>query len=106
MASSLSSVYYTALSVLCIQGISTGKYHAGVLTNCEDCQKAIFDAGRTSGDLNFPLPFCPELHFSEFKSSVADMKNSVAVSEMGDLVQLESRMDILVPVTCGYEPLL
>jgi probable aminopeptidase NPEPL1 len=59
------------------QGISTGKYHAGILSNCEDCQKAIFEAGRTCGDLNFPLPYCPELHFREFDSAVADMKNSV-----------------------------
>lgn len=26
-----------------------------------------------------PLVYCPELHFSEFTSAVADMKNSVAV---------------------------
>ena len=37
-------------------------------------------AGVVSGDLLHPLPFTPELHFSEFASAVADMKNSVAVS--------------------------
>ncbi len=63
-----------------LQGISTGRYHAGILTNSEECEKAVFEAGRTSGDLNFPLPYCPELHFSEFASAMADMKNSVAVS--------------------------
>ena len=26
-----------------------------------------------------PMPYCPELHFSEFSSAVADMKNSVQV---------------------------
>ena len=67
--------------MLCSQGISTGKYHAAILSNCEDCQKAIFDAGRTCGDLNFPLPYCPELHFREFDSPVADMKNSVMVNQ-------------------------
>jgi len=67
-----------------------GRYHAGVLSNCEDCQKAVFDAGRTCGDLNFPLPYCPELHFSEFNSSVADMKNSVAVSACHQTVVLET----------------
>ena len=78
----------TCERVICIhatytcQGISTGKYHAAVLTNCEDCSKAVFDAGRTCGDLTFPLPYCPELHFPEFNSAVADMKNSVAVSHM------------------------
>lgn len=35
-------------------------------------------AGQISGDLVFPIPYCPELHFSEFASAVADMKNSVA----------------------------
>lgn len=35
-------------------------------------------AGQISGDLVFPIPYCPELHFSEFSSAVADMKNSVA----------------------------
>ena len=56
-------------------------------------------AGRSSGDLSFPVVYCPEvsslhtsvvvengaspnyflfqLHFSEFTSAVADMKNSV-----------------------------
>lgn len=37
------------------------------------------EAGRISGDLLFPIVYSPELHFSEFASSVADMKNSVAV---------------------------
>ena len=41
---------------------------------------ALQEAGRTSGDLTFPLPYSPELHFGEFKSVVADMKNAIAVS--------------------------
>ena len=28
----------------------------------------------------FPIPYCPEFHFTEFASAVADMKNSVQVS--------------------------
>ncbi len=35
-------------------------------------------AGRKCGALVHPLVYCPELHFSEFTSAVADMKNSVA----------------------------
>ena len=62
------------------QGIATGKYHAAVLCNTEEGEKAAVEAGRSSGDMTFPLPYCPELHFSEFNSVVADMKNSVAVS--------------------------
>ncbi|KAJ9586400.1 hypothetical protein L9F63_019952, partial [Diploptera punctata] len=60
------------------QGISTGKYHGAVLTNSEEWEEASVMASRVSGDLLFPIPYCPELHFSEFASAVADMKNSVA----------------------------
>uniref|UniRef100_A0A3P9HYU8 Aminopeptidase like 1 n=1 Tax=Oryzias latipes TaxID=8090 RepID=A0A3P9HYU8_ORYLA len=63
------------------QGISTGKYHAAVMTNSEQWEVACVRAGRSSGDLAHPLVFCPELHFSEFTSAVADMKNSVADRE-------------------------
>ncbi|KAK7481689.1 hypothetical protein BaRGS_00027062 [Batillaria attramentaria] len=60
------------------QGIATGKYHAGVVTNSEDMELACVRAGQNSGDLVHPLPYTPELHFSEFASVMADMKNSVA----------------------------
>lgn len=63
-----------------VQGIATGKYHAAVLTNNEEWETKAIEAGRSSGDLLSPIVYCPELHFSEFASSVADMKNSVAVS--------------------------
>lgn len=39
-------------------------------------------AGRACGDLVFPVPFSPELHFSEFNSVLADMKNSVQVRKI------------------------
>ena len=42
-------------------------------------ERGCMSAGRTCGDLVFPIPYCPELHFSEFHSVVADMKNSVKV---------------------------
>lgn len=61
------------------QGIATGKYHAAVLTNSAEWEAACVKAGRRCGDLVHPLVYCPELHFSEFTSAVADMKNSVAV---------------------------
>ncbi|KAJ1123113.1 hypothetical protein NDU88_001586 [Pleurodeles waltl] len=59
------------------QGIATGKYHAAVLTNSEEWERACVKAGKNCGDLVHPLVYCPELHFTEFNSSVADMKNSV-----------------------------
>ncbi|CAG0879360.1 unnamed protein product, partial [Darwinula stevensoni] len=60
------------------QGVATGKYHGAVLTNKESWEQWTMRAGQLSGDLVFPIPYTPELHFSEFSSSVADMKNSVA----------------------------
>lgn len=63
------------------QGVATGKFHAAHLTNSEAWEDLTSRAGRTSGDLSFPLVYTPELHFQEFSSAVADMKNSVAVSD-------------------------
>ena len=60
------------------QGVSTGKYHAALLTNQESWENHCVQAGKTSGDLVHPLVYSPELHFQEFTSAVADMKNSVA----------------------------
>ncbi|XP_073814221.1 probable aminopeptidase NPEPL1 granny smith protein isoform X1 [Musca autumnalis] len=60
------------------QGIATGKYHGAILTNSEEWELKSLEAGRKSGDLLAPLVYCPELHFSEFASAIADMKNSVA----------------------------
>lgn len=51
------------------------------MTNSEEWEVACVRAGRSSGDLAHPLVYCPELHFTEFTSAVADMKNSVAVSD-------------------------
>lgn len=64
---------------LTLKGIATGKYHGAILTNDGNMEENCIVAGKRSGDLVFPVPFTPELHFSEFNSAVADMKNSVAV---------------------------
>lgn len=60
------------------QGVATGKYHAQHLTNNPEWEDKISMAGRVSGDLSFPGVYCPEFHFPEFNSAVADMKNSAA----------------------------
>eukprot|EP00322_Chrysochromulina_rotalis_P001467 CAMPEP_0115851750 /NCGR_PEP_ID=MMETSP0287-20121206/12641_1 /TAXON_ID=412157 /ORGANISM="Chrysochromulina rotalis, Strain UIO044" /LENGTH=519 /DNA_ID=CAMNT_0003305789 /DNA_START=33 /DNA_END=1592 /DNA_ORIENTATION=+ len=59
------------------QLIATGKRHAAIVSNDERAEAAAVAAGRLSGDMVHPLPFAPEFHFPEFKSQVADMKNSV-----------------------------
>ena len=55
------------------------RYHAAHLTNCGEYEELAREAGKISGDMTFPLVYTPELHFCEFESAVADMKNSVKV---------------------------
>jgi len=59
------------------QGVSTGKRHAAIVCNNDELEAIALNAGKISGDLTFPLPYCPEFFKDEFKSEVADMKNSV-----------------------------
>lgn len=61
------------------QGVATGKHHAAILTNNEAWERAAIEVSKNCGDLVYPIIFAPELHFSEFDSEVADMKNSVKV---------------------------
>ncbi|KAJ1408272.1 cytosol aminopeptidase family, catalytic domain-containing protein [Ochromonadaceae sp. CCMP2298] len=59
------------------QLIATGKKHAALYCNDEALEQAAVEAGQYTADLVFPLPYCPEFYKGEFKSAVADMKNSV-----------------------------
>jgi len=59
------------------QMIATGRKHAAVLCNKEELETRAVQAGMISGDLCHPLLYAPELLMDEFKSEVADMKNSV-----------------------------
>lgn len=60
------------------QGIATGRNHGALYCNCDELEAAAVAAGKTSGDLVHPLPYAPEFYRAEFRSTVADMKNSVA----------------------------
>ncbi|HWN66654.1 MAG TPA: leucyl aminopeptidase family protein [Haliangium sp.] len=59
------------------QLVATGLLHAAVVSNDDRLERIMVEAGRASGDLVHPLPFAPELYRQEFKSPVADMRNSV-----------------------------
>jgi len=59
------------------QLVATGRRHAAVVSNQEGLERLAVKVGRSSGDLVHPLPYCPELFNGEFKSELADMKNSV-----------------------------
>jgi probable aminopeptidase NPEPL1 len=59
------------------QGVSTGQRHAGIVCNDDALEARAIAAGKSSGDLVHPLPYCPEFFRKEFQSEVADLKNSV-----------------------------
>lgn len=65
------------------QSMATGKRHAAVISSDEALEAAAVLAGRASGDLVHPLPYCPEFFRREFTSQVADMKNSVKDRQNG-----------------------
>ncbi|XP_049879975.1 probable aminopeptidase NPEPL1 isoform X2 [Pectinophora gossypiella] len=60
------------------QGTATGKYHAALVCNRAALEARAVAAGLRAGEPAHALPYAPELHFPEFCSAVADMKNSVA----------------------------
>ncbi len=57
--------------------LATGKKHAAIITDDAELEGLAVAAGLSSGDLVHPLPYAPELFRAEFRSEVADMKNSV-----------------------------
>ena len=59
------------------QSMATGKKVAAVFCTDDRLEAQAVRAGRSSGDLCFPIPFVPEFHRAEFASPIADMKNSV-----------------------------
>ncbi|CAD7963820.1 unnamed protein product [Amoebophrya sp. A120] len=73
-----SDLILTMATLTGAQGIATGQLHAGMVSDSEVWEEKVLAAAQKSGELVWPLPYCPELHMEEFKSSCADMKNSVA----------------------------
>ena len=60
------------------QGVATGKYFGAIYCNNESLEQTAVEVGRNSGDLVHAMPYAPEFFRQEFKSAVAEMKNSVA----------------------------
>lgn len=59
------------------QLVATGLNHAALVSDDERLEEIFVRSGRSSGDLVHPLPFAPEFYMPEFKSPLADMRNSV-----------------------------
>ncbi len=60
------------------QLVSTGRLIAAIVTDDGELEASAVEAGRRSGDLVHPLPYHPAFFAPEFKSKVADLKNSVS----------------------------
>lgn len=58
------------------QGVATGVHHAALYCNDDELEGLAVRVGKETGDLTLPGPYVPEFLFPEFKSAVADMKNS------------------------------
>ncbi len=56
--------------------VTSGRVVAAIYTPDEDLERALVQAGHTSGDNVFPLLYAPQLHAQQFKSQVADLRNS------------------------------
>jgi probable aminopeptidase NPEPL1 len=78
------------------QSYATGQKHAALMTNKERWEVLSCSAGRYSGDLVHPMPYCPDLYFPDLASSLADMKNS----NLGKMTVLFSF--ILFHKRCSY----
>lgn len=57
---------------------SVGRDVAAIYCNDEDLEQCAIATGKDIGELCHPLPYIPEKWKLEFRSSVADMRNSVA----------------------------
>lgn len=72
------SILIDAATLTGAQLIATGKAHAGIVSNDADLEAAALSAGLHSGEHCLPMLFSPELMSAQFKSKVADMRNSVS----------------------------
>jgi probable aminopeptidase NPEPL1 len=57
------------------QGVATGSKHAGVYVSEAKQEAEIVEAGLASGDVCFPILYCPEAHEEVYSSPVADIRN-------------------------------
>jgi probable aminopeptidase NPEPL1 len=58
------------------QLVSTGRRHAALYCNDDELEALAMKAGRSSGDLTHPLPYAPEFYRADYKSPVADLRNT------------------------------
>jgi probable aminopeptidase NPEPL1 len=55
------------------QGIATGAKHGAIYCSDESLESLALTVGKATGDLVFPVPYCPEFYRAEFKSVVSHL---------------------------------
>ena len=60
------------------QLVATGRRHAALYCNDDDLEALAMRAGRSSGDLTHPLPYAPEFYKADYKSPIADLRNTTS----------------------------
>lgn len=63
--------------------IHIGKNHAGIYCNDDQLEAHAVESGKLTGDLVFPLPYCPEFYRAEFRSQVRECVLCVRVLTRG-----------------------
>jgi len=72
---------YAIIDIATLTGaqlVTTGKRHAALYCSQPWLEDVALKSGKYTGDLVFPMLYCPEFHRAMFESPVADMKNSVS----------------------------
>ena len=60
------------------QLVATGRRHAALYCNDDELEALAMKAGRSSGDLTHPLPYAPEFYKADYKSPIADLRNTTS----------------------------
>ena len=72
-----SKIIVDAATLTGAQMVALGSNHAAVMSNDAGLEATLVAAGQATGDLAHAMPFAPEFYKPEFKSPIADMRNSV-----------------------------
>ncbi len=60
------------------QLVATGRRHAALYCNDDELEALAMTAGRSSGDLTHPLHYAPEFYRADYKSPMADLRNTTS----------------------------
>jgi hypothetical protein len=85
------------------QGIATGKRHAAIYCNDDDLEAKMTLAGKQSGDLVFPVPYCPEFFRAEFNSKVGIPQFQLLSNYLYHILFSIGHYGLKMASGCGHE---